>query len=284
MTLLMPRAGFSYMTGNVLTTRPPAVGLAFGTSVSPAQNAYGSYTEILSDASVTRNCYFMELNFNNVGTSAVAKDMIVTIGIDTAGGTSYVDFIQHLLASCAHPYGTQPYGHTYYFPVFIPAGTAIAAKASVNNASLGTVNVIIKLWGAPDDPENLIYGQGVETIGAVTASSRGTTVTSGTTSDGSWTSLGSTTRNCFAWQYGMGCNDTTMSALNYHADLSYGDGTNQIIIGQDKIYSATSGELLGSIGNPPLLCHVPSGGGIYGRLQCSGTADSGLSMAAYGVF
>lgn len=279
--LFPPRNTFGYVTGNVLTTRPTA---AFGTSITPGNNAYGSYTEILSDASVTRDCYGILININSINVTALAKDSLTTIGIDTAGGTSYVDFIPNLLSSCAWGYTTSPGGHWYYFPVFIPAGTAIAAKGSVNNATVGTQRVAIWLFGAPSNPEEIIYGQGVESIGINTAASNGTTVTSGTTSEGAWTSLGSSVRNCFAWQFGMGCNDTTMANLVYHGDLSYGNGTNQVIIGRDKPFYAGATEQLGSASCMPLYCDVPAGSTLYGRLQCSGTADAALSMAAYGVF
>lgn len=280
MPLFVPKnGGFNYVTGNVLTTRPAA---AFGTSITPGNNTYGSYTEILSDTNVTRDCYGILININSIATVAAAKDCLCTIGIDTSGGTSYVDFISHLLCSCATTYDTA--GVYYYFPVFIPAGTAIAAKMSVNNATVGTGRVAIWLFGAPSNPENLVYGTGVETIGAVTASSRGTAVTSGTSSEGSWTSLGTTTRECFLWQMGMGCNDSSMTVVWYHADLSYGNGTNQRIIIQDQFFWATSSEVLGNYLYPPGQVLVPVGGTIYGRLQCSGTADSNLSLAAYGVY
>lgn len=270
---------FNFIATNA--ARPSATG---GTSITPGNNTYGSYTEILSDTVVTSDCYAMMICIHSIAVSAAAKDAIVTIGIDTAGGTSYTDFISHLLASCAPAHTTPPAGHWYYFPVFVPAGTAIAAKASVNNATVGTARVLIWLYGKPSDPTAIRYGYGVETIGANTAASNGTSVTSGTASDGAWTSLGSTTRPCFAWQYGMGCNDTTMAAISYYADLSYGDGTNQVDIGRDKCYISTSVEGLGNMGYPDNYCSVPAGGTIYGRLQCSGTADSGLSMAAYGVY
>ncbi len=282
MSLLVPGIPqFNYITGNMLSTRPAST---IGTSITPLQNSFSTYAEILSDTNVTRDCYGILINVNGLNVSTAAKDALCTIGIDTAGGTSYVDLIPNLLVSCAWAYTAAPGGHWYYFPIYIPAGSAIAAKGSVNNAAPGTFRVAVRLFGAPSDPSSIVCGQGVEAIGVVTASSRGTAVTSGTTSEGSWTSLGTTTRNCFAWQYGMGVNDGTMTALLYHADLSYGDGTNQVMIGRDKLYYSGATEQLGAGVYGPNFCNVPAGSTMYGRLQCSGTADSALSMAAYGVF
>ena len=284
--MLMPPQtfGFNYVTGNVITVRPGSAG--FGTSITPAQNSFGSYTEILSDTSVTRDCYAILINVNSIFTATQAKDSLTTIGIDTAGGTSYVDLIPNLLTSCAGDYGAKG-GIWYYFPVYIPAGSAIAAKGSVNNATVGTQRVAIWLYGAPTNPESLIYGHGVESVGITAASSCGTTVTSGTVSEGSWTSLGTTAKKWIACTCGMGINDGTMSSGNiHHADISYGDGTNQIMLDMDRGFtiSTTSEDLNTRGGLYAPFCNVPAGSTIYGRLQVNGTADSGLSMAAYGVY
>lgn len=278
--LMTPKSlGFNYVTGNVLTTRPAA---AFGTSIAPGNNTYGSYTEILSDASVTKDCYGILININSIGVIGTAKDSLTTIGIDTSGGTSYSDFISHLGCSNAGTYLQG--GHYYYFPVFIPAGTAIAAKGSTNNATVGTQNIAVWLFGAPSDLKNLVYGYGVETIGAVTASSTGTAVTPGTTSEGSWTSLGTSTKPWKACQYAYNINDSGTLAQAIHCDLSFGNGTNQVILGQDKVYrTLTNNEDLNSFSNP-IFYPVPSSSGIYGRAQSSTSGDTGTSMIAYGVY
>jgi hypothetical protein len=282
MGLLVPtKPGFGYVTGNVLTTRP-ATGL--GTTITPAQNSFGSYTSILAGGSIARDCYGILININSLNSGGFNRDALLTIGIDTAGGTTYVDLIPNLLCSCAGTYLVG--GHWYYFPIFIKSGSQLAAKGSVNNASFGTMRVAVWLYGAPSNMEGLQFGQGVESIGAVTASSCGTTVTAGGASEGSWTSLGTTVRKCVAWQHGMGCNDATMTnGLCYSTDISFGDGTNQIILGQDRFYyiRSTSEDLSGAL-YPPFPCEVPAGATIYGRMQCSGTPDAGLSMIAYGVY
>lgn len=274
--------GFNYMTGNVINTRPSA---GYGTSITPAQNAYGTYTEILSDASVTRDCYAIAIWISNTGQAAQNTESLTTIGIDAAGGTSYTEIIPHLMCSAS----SSNIGQWYYFPVFIPAGSAIAAKGSINNATVGTQSVAVWLWGSPKDPAMVVCGQGVEAIGINTATSNGTAVTSGTVSEGTWTSLGTTTKNCFYWQYAMGLGDSTATSGNIYAcDLSHGDGTNQVIIGSDKTYLVQSAaEIMGNLGpmsSAPSYCPVSVGGTIYGRIQCSGTSDTGLTMAAYGVY
>ena len=127
-------------------TRPAA---AWGTSVTPGNNTYGSYAALISGASVTDDAHGILININSVSTSTAAKDCIVTIGIDPAGGASYTAFIEHLLCSCAGAYASAQCGAggvNYYFPVRVPSGSSIAAKASVNNATVGTVRVAVTLY------------------------------------------------------------------------------------------------------------------------------------------
>jgi len=275
------RPSFNYVTGNVTGTRPAA---AFGTSITPGNNSYSTYASILSGGSITRDCYGILININSIAAATTAKDSLCKIGIDTSGGTTYIDFIPHLICSCAGTFAQG--GVWYYFPVFIPSGSQLAASGSTNNATVGTQRVAVWLYGAPSNLKDLKYGMGVEAIGQNTSLSCGTGVTSGTTSEGSWTLLGTTTHKCFAWQWGMGINDTTMSSGNiYTTDISYGDGTNQIILGQDRQHTIlTVSEDLNSSCYPPMPVVVPAGGSIYGRMQCSGTADSSLTMVAYGVY
>jgi hypothetical protein len=272
---------FGYVTGNVLTTRPAT---NIGSTITPAQNSFGSYTSILAGGSIARDCYGILININGLGATGTARDALLTIGIDTAGGTTYVDLIPNLLCSNAGSFIQG--GAWYYFPIFIKSGSQLAAKGSVSSILVGTMRVAVWLYGAPSNMEGLIFGQGVESIGINTGSSSGTAVTSGTTSEGAWTSLGTTVRDCFAWQHGMGYNNAVMtSGLMYHADISFGDGTNQVILGQDKPCTIrTSNEDFNCALTPSFPCLVKGGSTIYGRLQCSGTANTGLSMAAYGVY
>lgn len=271
---------WGYQTGNTLATRPTGGG-SFGTSITPAENAYGSYTSILAGGSIAEDCYWIEININSNNVSAAARDTLVTIGVDSAGGTTYVDLIPHLLASNASNYGSNQTGCNYSFPLFIKAGSQLAAKASVNNATVGTLRVSVKLYGAPSRPESIWYGTSVEAVGVVTATSKGTDITAGTTSEGSWTSLGTTTGRCGYWQLGGGINNATMSNFQYHLDIATGDASNKIIILQDVSYVTTTSEM-SSLFQGPGWMDVPSGGTIYARAQCSSTAQT-ISMAAYGV-
>lgn len=281
MALFVPHAAqsFEWWTSNN-TGRPAA---AMGTSITPGNNTMGSYTQILSGASVAQDVYGIYVMINSNTVSAAARNALVTIGVDPAGGTSYTDTIPTLLGSCA---GAATVGGIwYYFPLWIRAGSSIAAQASVNNATVGTLRVYTQVFGQPTNPEAVKVGTYVDAFGVTTGTSSGTAITSGTTSEGAWTALAtSISRSCWWWQIGMGVNDTTMAALVYAADLASGDASNKRVIIQDQLFNSSSAEALSS---PPMTvgCEmdVAAGVNVYGRLQCSGTADSSLSMAAYGL-
>lgn len=259
------------------TTRPAA---AMGTAVTPGNNAMGSYTQLL--AGLANDAYGVLININSNNVSAAARDTLINIGIDEAGGSSYAVKIPYLLGSCASQMDVLG-GIWYYFPLFVRAGSTIAAQASVNNATVGTLRVWSTFFGRPRNPAACKVGSYVEAIGAVSASSRGTLITPGTTADGAWTSLGATTKANWWWQTGMGVNDSTMSALLYALDLAVGSSGEMPLI-TDQIWRSDATE---RHSNTPLLAgcerYVPAGTTLYSRLQCSGTADSNTSVIAYGL-
>lgn len=262
-------------------TRPAA---SMGISVTPGNNVKGAYSTLISGANVINDVYGILIHINANSVSAAARDTLVDIGIDPAGGTSFGVVIPNLLGSCA---GDSSFGGIwYYFPLLIPAGSTIGAAASINNATVGTLRVNAIIYGRPRRPENVKVGQRVTAYGVTTGTSSGTAVTAGTTSEGAWTQLAAAIgeRNWW-WQLGMGVNDSTMSALIYGADLSIGDATTKDIIIQDTLFYSDATERLNSnpIGMLSGTYNASAGLNVYGRLQCSGTADSALSLSAYGL-
>lgn len=273
---------FSYVAGSHLTTRPPANGgSAWGTTVTPGNNTYGSWAQLI--AATTYDTFYIEVNFNSVTTAAAVKDCIANIGIDPAGGTAYTTLIPHLLCSDAqYTAYTGHWGVSYQFPVFIPAGSSIACQMSVNNATVGTGRCNIKVYGQPSHPEKIKFGTSVEAVGITTATSTGTVVTSGTTSEGAWVNLGTTTaRGCFL-QFGVSHTASTMGNEAFHADVSFGGTFGKTIVIQDAQIYLTNAESVSMI-QPPAWCSIPSGDTIYGRYQCGDAPTAGIGMAAYVV-
>lgn len=257
---------------------------AWGTSITPGNNSFPAYTEILSDTAY--DTYYLEIFLSSFRSSGAARNALVTIGIDHSGGTTYTDQeILYLLASSAASavYG----GITYRFPLFIPAGSALAATASVNNATVGTGYVGVRLYGLPTAPEMIRYGTYIESWGETVASSAGTSVTPGTTSEGAWVDLsgGNTTRPYWWWQCGWGSNDASLVNNIYVLDVGFGDGTTKDLVIRDQM-EGNSGTVEEHWRRPEpdhaYVYDAPSGKTVYGRMQCN-ASDAAISMMAYGL-
>lgn len=257
-----------------------------GTSVTPgASNAEGAFTEIAAAASITQDIYLVQLFLSGGGVSANSKMQLIDIGFDPAGGTNYTSQISNLVCgSSATPSATSAYaGLTFIFPLFIPAGSAVAVRIQGSNATAGTVRVQAEFFGRPSHPEKINVGQYSETIGTITNSS-GVAFTPGNTgAEGAWASLGITTRALWWWQMGVQADDTSIGGTVYQFDLAYGDGINKVMIIENfTVYTGTGETLSGSIQFAG-LCEVPAGSEIFIRGASSGTSDSGWNAVAVGI-
>lgn len=257
---------------------------AFGTNITSGGSAdtYGSYAEIIEP---TVDWYGFWMCSTSWNFSGQVCNTIATLGKDESGGTSYSDWITDILigpagdSNQAHASGTW-----MYFPVFVPAGTAIAAKASSNRVSN---NGYVRLYGhsKPDYPETWWMGSHVETLGAVTADSGGTNVVPGTTSEGSWTSIGTTSNSWRFLQVGIGQLDSIASGAQYEVDISYGVSGGDRIVGPPVYFHFGISEEVHTL--PSMMgfyADIPSGSTIYARAQTSGTATNELDVAIYGVY
>jgi hypothetical protein len=281
MALWVPPQGLvGYVTSNVSGVRPTS---DFGTDITPGtSNSFGSYTSILSGGSITQDCTGIYICINNTFVSGQARDLLVTIGKDDTGGTSYTAFINNLCAPSACNYLEQVGGIWYYFPVKIKNGTQLAAKASVNNGTASTVAVAVYLVGGESTPTNYPSGQFTETIGANTAASTGTSVTVGTTSMGSWTSIGTTQSNLWAFDFGIGFNSSTFAPCTIW-DFAVGDGTTFRILGQGIRHLSKTGVGSSKMSFSTRITGVQSGSVLYARGQSSNATTGNFSACAYGV-
>lgn len=273
---------YNWSVSNIATTRPAA---AMGTAVTPgASNVKGSWVSLLTGAQVARDIFGLLININSVATSAQIKSALVDIGVDPSGGTSYTVLLPDLLACSAGPYNVGAGGVWYWFPIWVRAGSRIGARAQTSNATAGSSRVAITGFGSPRDRRLIRVGTRVESIGVTTASSSGTTVTSGTTSDGAWTSLGTLSRSAWFWQFGFDCANTAMSAAAYHCDIGIGDVTNKVVVIDNGLVNTTTSE---QVNKMPSVTDVgkyaPAGTEVFGRMQCSTTPVTPLSLAAYAV-
>lgn len=278
MSLFVPKPNRWLWSFDSRTDRPSATD---GTSTTPGNNSKGSYSSaIVSSANMADDGWWIEVYISSGAGSAVARDTLVDIGMDPAGGTSYSVLIPDLLAPNSAPYATFG-GIPYSFPVHIPAGAQLAARSSVNNATGGTPRVAIAVYGHPSNPDMRWKGSTVEALGVTAASSNGTAVTSGGASEGSWTTLGTSTYDARYVELGFGINNSAMTALGYHVDLSHGASGGDVMLIENQLVITTAAEQVTKYATEQAFCKIPAGDSVYGRMQCSGTANTGLSMAAY---
>lgn len=271
--------------GLIIASASGAPSASIGASTTPGHNSYGSYSSIMSGATVTDDVYGLWIIVNAGFVSASYRDILITIGLDPAGGTSFSDWITDLAGSCASNYGgaTSAGGVKYFFPLFISAGTAIGAKSSVNNVTVGTVSVGLRLLCKPTRPDLLRLGTQVRTYGSTAASSSGTAVTPGGASEGAWASLGTVAAGDrpWFWQVGVGINNATMNNNGLHVDFGIGDGSNKRIVIQDQLILTSTSETI-SAEYPGAYAKACPGDVVYGRAQ-GASAVTGTSMIAYGV-
>lgn len=283
MTLRTEGNSWAFQVSNLeAPVTPGTAGTAVSIAVS-TPNAKGSWAQMLTGANMAEHCYLINVVAGELGANTFAKDALLDIGIDPAGGTSYTVLIPDLLVSCAAP--VQSGGVGYLFPLFIPAGASVAARVSINAATAETVRVVINVFGKPSRPDLIAFGTYVTAFGITAASSSGTAITPGTSAaEGSYVSLGAPTKPHWWWQVGCGINNAAMTALMYQQDLAAGDATNKDIIIRNSLISTTVTEI---IVHPAdfIGCarSLGSGSTLYVRSSCSGTPATGFSAAAYGL-
>jgi hypothetical protein len=254
------------------TARPAATQ---GTAVTPGTSNKGSWAQLI--ASTTSGSYGVIICVNSNTASAASRNTITDIGIGAAGSEAVL--IPDLISGNAAGYTLG--GIWYYFPVYIPAGSRIAARGQ------GTVTTAYRVFAQTlQQPLNASQIRKASFVDALGVSGvNGTSVTSGTTSKGSWVSLGTTTNRLWWWQVGVQVDstDTAHNTTVYHIDLAVGNSTTRDTIISDLQFIVNTNEYAS---NPPLSAGVeypcPSGSEIWVRAQCSGTTDP-LRIVAYGA-
>jgi hypothetical protein len=276
-----PEWGFRYNT----LAAPVAVGSRIGISVTPGvSNAEGAWTQIAAAANITTDIFGIWISINAGATSATAKNHLLDIGVDPAGGTSYVAVISNIVCGMSGFYDTARDGsRNFYFPICISSGSSVAVRIQGNVGTAGTVGILASFYGAPNRPELARAGQYSETIGTIT-NSNGVAFTPGTSgAEGSWTSLGTTTRDLWWWQLCVQEDASSIGSGMWMMDLAYGDASNKVLIIENLIHLVDTTEQVGN----QLCMHgykrVPGGSTLYVRGSISGTTTTGFNAVAVGV-
>lgn len=264
---------------------------AIGTNVPGHANANtkGANTALL--AGIAEDCYGISILMAGGSTASATRRQLTDILIDPdagAGnaGSSWSVSIANLLSN-SPAIGTNRSGYWFYFPLYLKAGTAIGAAHADAVATTQALRVAVRIFGKPRRPDALTCGTKVQTLGATTASTEGTSVTPGTS--GSWgsysASLGTLTKDSWWWQLGNATNDATMGSINVMFDVAC-NVTNKIPCMQEVLYSCDSNETAGkqAFGSSLPIQYIGAGQDVYVRGNCTNTlADSANTVCVYAL-
>lgn len=274
---------FQWLYSNITGVRPAG---AFGIILTAGAtvNTMGNWTVLATPANLVNDVYGIYINFNSGFASNTIRNQLVDIGVDNAGGTNYQVKIPFLMASSASPFSAIG-GINYYFPLYIPSGSQVAARIQSTVAN-STTRIWFKMYGQPRRPDAIRVGSKVISFGEDTATSSGTNITVGTTAIGNYTQVGSATdRSYWWWQQGYCSRDASMGTASYTFDLAAGSSTTvNKVLRQDITFFTNGTEQI--FGHLPLIGaynNVASGENIYIRGQCSGNPDTQTNVMAWGL-
>lgn len=179
-----------------------------------------------------------------------------------------------LMGNCGYPNdGSGPGndGKKWAFPLYVPAGSRIAAQ--VAGARLSTsINVTIILHGGHGLPPFRV-GRKVTTYGMGTVPN-GTSITTGSSAQGSFTQItASTSEDHFAFMPSFQANDTVLNPTRFVVQIGVGAATEDVI--GTWQYVASNLELLDGPQWPfPAFVDVPSGTRLAMRASQHGGLDT----------
>lgn len=243
-------------------------------TASATPHALGSKTQLI--AATSYEAEWCRITFINSFISATLTDQLCNIYIGAAA--SEVPLIPNLQCGWAATI-TLGVPMAYWFPLRIPRGARISADLRALIAS-DTVDVIFE-YGVSNG-EHWV-GSGVETLGADTANSRGTAVTPGGASEGSWATIGTSSRKYRYITPGIqGNNDTTIAAESNTWDIGSGSA---LLQGLSDYYTVDLAAESQSQWTPRgFSCDIPASTALQLRGQSS-TTPSGLQYATlHGVY
>lgn len=282
MGLMLPPWSWQFGVNNYTGT-PSSTGVV-GTSVTAgATNADGSAVTLLS--ALAQDAHYVVVGASGFASSGFDANTLLDILYDPAGGTSWSALINDLTVGFTASTGTGAgLSLIYHFPLYVPAGASIGARA--RNAGVGaTGRVSIWVFGNPSRPDAWWCGQKVESLGINAAASKGTDVVPGASAGtyGSWTTIGTSTARYGSVQMGINGTDATAAAISYYFQL----GIDSVQLpGSPTVFAlvttAETGQKSGLA--MPIWCDQPEGTVWQMRAAPHTTSPETWNCAVYGVY
>ncbi len=258
-------------------------------TASASANTKGSWVEVHSETVYDFDIYYLILVYEGTHAAATYDGIVVDIGYDASGGTTYIVAVPDILvgsASADSPDG----GLSIGFPVHIPNGSAIAARCQSTTGS-DTVEVGIQLYGGsidgePHPPQGPIVAYGVTT----SSDTQGTVLpsNSGANSLSAWQEITSaTTHPHRGLVLGLELSGTEAPSEEFLFDVATGASSSEVILADRFGFMRMQGEehFTAKSSLPSVLIErpIPEGTRLAVRAQGSanGTTDD-LEVALYG--
>lgn len=242
-------------------------------------NTVGAFVELLSAANNTKASNFISII---IGDNAGASQEPILLNIAIGGAGSEVIIIPNLFARSIT--GGNKTHYQYYFPLEIPADVRISADSQSSSASTQTRVSIYRCFGALSQQSALSV---IDSIGATTASSRGTEVPRGSSINtfGVWTTItASLAQSIKGFSVCAQRANTSWSDATVIYEVGIGSaGNEEIIFSGQIVRMATSEEGFGVV-SPFIPVGIVNGTRISIREQTTlDDADTDLDYIIYGV-
>jgi len=255
-----------------------------GTTItaSATANTKGAYSAGQLIAATDEPSYGLWVMVTNPAqAAAVTLGFLLDIGIGPSG--SEVDLITNLCCgnASASDSSSQHGGKSWYFPIYIPDGERVAARAQSTTASEA---MEVAIWCEQDFARQPYYASSVTTYGALTSGdSHGTTVLAGNAAFGSWVSIGTTSSDHKLWQVGVDNDaDTTLGGADLLMEVGIGpDSANVTAIGTNIQFTTTANEAFNHV-FLPFFAPVPSSTGLWARIAAQ-AANMSFGVVLHGI-
>lgn len=233
-------------------------------------------------ASTAFDAQMVLVHIQGSAVSGVNTSTLIDIGIGAAASETVI--IPNLLAGYAGAPSAQGFARHAMFPLYIPAGSRLSARSQSVRIT-GSTKVWIELLGGPRDTA-WWCGQQVIDYGIALASSMGTNVTQGgSSSEGSWTSVATTTQEHKALVFMVqGSNtDVVMQSAAQNWDVGL-DTTSTALLQENFLSRTNTSEAMGYHGLwLPIYANLPSGSPLAVRGSATAATPDVMDVALYGV-
>jgi hypothetical protein len=241
-----------------------------------------SWVEVIASGAVTADCHWVYVEIAKTNAGSTDTSAVLDIGVDPAGGTSYSVAIADLF--CGHTddnngnIGTANI-RSYAIPLKITSGSSVAIRGQTVLGAAASASVRVQLLGGATGTP--FSGSTCVTYGVT--GTGGTSVTSGSSTWGSWTNVGSTTGiNLQALTLGVQpVAGTVVNRNSYQFQM----GVSSAAIGPIyDVHMTTSENYAGPFPVLPAYYYIASGAQLQVRaLGNSGGTRDVLRVAIYGV-